>query len=75
MAGSLASPDPVREAKAYQQSLLDALGADDPADAQASTPSRIRRLVEAAGGDLRTRPAAGEWWSSSASGTWSTPSS
>lgn len=57
----MSSPDPVREAKAYQQSLLDALGPDDPAEAQASTPARIRRLVAAAGADLRTRPEPGEW--------------
>jgi len=55
------SPDPVRQARAYQQSLLDALGDDDPADAQATTPDRIRRLIAAAGPDLRTRPAPTEW--------------
>lgn len=55
------TPDPVRDAKAYQASLTAALGDDDPAEAQASTPARIRRLVEAAGPDLRTRPAPGEW--------------
>jgi DinB superfamily len=55
------SPDPVREARAYQQSLLDALGADDPATAQAATPARIRRLVADAGPDLRTRPEPAEW--------------
>jgi hypothetical protein len=57
----MASPDPVREAKAYQQSLLDALGSDDPAEAQASTPGRIRRLIADAGADLRTRPEPSEW--------------
>lgn len=30
-------PDPVTEAAAYQESLLAALGGDDPAEAQAST--------------------------------------
>jgi len=55
------SPDPVREAKAYQDSLLAALGADDPAEAQAGTPARIRRLIAGAGADLRTRPAPREW--------------
>jgi len=55
------SPDPVREAAAYQASLLAALGADDPAAAQASTPSAIRSLFADAGPDLRTRPAPGEW--------------
>jgi hypothetical protein len=57
----MASPDPVREAKAYQQSLLDALGSDDPAEVQASTPARIRQLVADAGPDLRSRPEPGEW--------------
>ncbi len=57
----MTSPDPVREAQAYQQSLLDALGDDDPAEAQATTPDRIRRLIAAAGPDIRTRPAAREW--------------
>jgi DinB superfamily len=55
------SPDPVTQAKAYQQSLLAALGDDDPADAQATTPDRIRRLIAAAGPDLRTKPAPREW--------------
>jgi hypothetical protein len=55
------SPDPVREAQAYQQSLLDALGDDDPAEAQATTPARIRRLVAEAGSDLPSKPAPGEW--------------
>jgi hypothetical protein len=55
------SPDPVTQAKAYQQSLLTALGDDDPADAQATTPDRIRRLIAAAGPDIRTKPAPREW--------------
>jgi DinB superfamily len=55
------SPDPIRQAKAYQQSLLDALGSDDPAEAQASTPDRIRRLIADAGRDLWTKPEPGEW--------------
>ena len=57
----MTSPDPVREARAYQQSLLGALGDDDPAEAQAGTPARIRRLFAAAGPDLRTRPEPTEW--------------
>src|SRR5262249_9831960 len=55
------SPDPIHQARAYQQSLLDALGADDPAEAQASTPARIRRLIADAGTDLWTRPEPKEW--------------
>jgi hypothetical protein len=41
--------------------LLDALGADDPADVQAQAPANIRALVADAGPDLRTRPAQREW--------------
>jgi DinB family protein len=55
------SPDPVRDAKAYQEMLLAALGDDDPAEAQAGTPGRIRRLIAESGADLRTRPAPREW--------------
>jgi DinB superfamily len=57
----MTNPDPVREAKAYQESLLAALGADDPAVAQATTPATIRALMTEAGADLRTRPEPGEW--------------
>ena len=57
----MTSPDPIRDAAAYQRSLLDALGADDPAAAQATTPAAIRALVAEAGPDLRTRPEPGEW--------------
>ena len=55
------SPDPVAEAAAYQASLLAALGKDDPAEAQASTPSAISELLASAGADLRTPPEPGEW--------------
>jgi hypothetical protein len=57
----MTSPDPVNQATAYQQSLLSALGGDDPAAAQASTPERVRRLVVEAGSDLRAKPEPGEW--------------
>lgn len=53
----VASPD----ALAYQRLLLDALGADDPAVAQAGGPPAARALVTEAAGDLRTRPEPGEW--------------
>jgi hypothetical protein len=55
------SPDPVRQAEAYRQSLLAALGDDDPAEAQAATPGLVRALVREAGAELRTRPAPDEW--------------
>jgi hypothetical protein len=55
------SPDPVREAKAYQDLLVGLVGDDDPADVQAETPDRIRRLIADAGEDLRTRPEPTEW--------------
>ena len=56
-------PDPAALAagRAYQASLLDALGADDPAVAQAETEAAVRSLLAAAGPDLRTRPEPGEW--------------
>jgi len=57
----MTSPDPVREAEAYRQSLLAALGDDDPAVAQAQTAAALRALVREAGPALRDRPAPGEW--------------
>ena len=53
--------DPISSPEAYRASLLAALGADDPAEAQAETPAAIRALILAAGDRLRTRPAPGEW--------------
>jgi hypothetical protein len=58
---STTSPDPVAEAAAYQRHLLDALGADDPAAAQAETPAVVRHLIADAGEDLRTIRSPGEW--------------
>ena len=55
------APDPVAQAAAYQQSLLDALGADDPAEAQSVTAAAARALIAEAGGNLRTVPEPGEW--------------
>ena len=57
----MSSPDPVREAAAYQASLLAALGDDDPAVAQSTTPAAIRSLIAEAGADLRTRPTPADW--------------
>lgn len=57
----MTSPDPVAEAAAYQRHLLDALGADDPAAAQAASPGVIRDLIAEAGDALRTIPSPGEW--------------
>lgn len=54
-------PDPVLEAAAYQATLLAALGDDDPAVVQSTTPLAVRALVAEAGPDLRTRPDAREW--------------
>jgi DinB superfamily len=53
--------DPVRAPDAYRQSLLAALGADDPAAVQAATPGQLRELVAAAGDSLRVAPSPGEW--------------
>ncbi len=61
MGDAMTSPDPVADAAAYQASLLAALGDDDPAEAQASTPAAIRDLLAEAGPDLRTPPEPGEW--------------
>src|SRR5438094_10014512 len=55
------SPDPVMQAAAYQQHLLDLLGQDDPAEVQASTRARLLAVVKDAGSDLRQTPAPGEW--------------
>jgi hypothetical protein len=57
----MSSPDPVAQAAAYQRHLLEALGDDDPAAAQAETPAAIRDLLADAGDDLRTIPLPGEW--------------
>jgi hypothetical protein len=57
----MTSPDPVAEAAAYQRHLLDALGEDDPAAAQAASPGVIRDLIAEAGDALRTIPSPGEW--------------
>jgi DinB superfamily len=57
----MTSPDPITAAAAYQASLLEALGDDDPAEAQATTPAAIRELLADAGADLRTSPEPGEW--------------
>ncbi len=57
----MTSPDPVTEAAAYQRHLLDALGDDDPAAAQAETPKIVRDLIGEAGDHLRTIPSPGEW--------------
>jgi hypothetical protein len=55
------SPDPVAESQAYQLFLLAALGQDDPAEAQAAVPARIRALIVEAGDLLRVRPEPKEW--------------
>ena len=57
----MSSPDPVTEAAAYQRSLLEALGGDDPVQAQETTPAALRALVTEAGADLRSRPGPDEW--------------
>jgi DinB superfamily len=53
--------DPIRAPDAYRQSLLDALGDDDPAAVQAETPGLLRALVTEAEDDLRVAPSPGEW--------------
>lgn len=53
--------DPVAAPEAYRQSLLAALGDDDPADVLAGGPAAVRTLVADAGDLLRVRPEPGEW--------------
>ena len=53
--------DPIAEPDAYRRSLLAALGDDDPAVAQATTPAALRALIAEAGSRLRIRPEPGEW--------------
>lgn len=55
------APDPVAAAQAYQEFLLAALGADDPAEAATETPGNIRSLITEAGDHLRVRPEPREW--------------
>ena len=49
------------EADAYRKPVLDALGADDPVEVQEAEFEAWRRMIEAAGKDLRERPAHEEW--------------
>jgi len=55
------SPDPVKEAHAYQQQLLSLLGNDDPAGVQSETPAALEAILHDAAQDKRTRPADKEW--------------
>lgn len=55
------SPDPVTEAKAYQDLLVGLVGPDDPAEIQAAAPRLVRELVAETGPDLERRPEEGEW--------------
>ena len=56
-----ASADSLAAGRVYQQTLLAALGKDDPVIAQAQTPALLRTLVAEACSDLRTRPEPAEW--------------
>jgi hypothetical protein len=55
------SPDPVTEARAYQELLLALLGEDEPDAVQERTEAAVRSVLEEAGSDLRRRPAPAEW--------------
>ncbi|MBI3745376.1 MAG: DinB family protein [Chloroflexi bacterium] len=57
----MTDPDPIYDARAYQLSLLAALGDDDPAVTQARTPALLREISVDAGPLLRTRPQVAEW--------------
>jgi hypothetical protein len=54
-------PDPVTEPDAYRTMLLGLLGDQDPAEVQGELPDQVAAILEEAGPDLRTKPAAGEW--------------
>src|SRR5471032_2640447 len=56
-----ASDESLAAGRTYQQTLLAALGDDDPAVTQAAQPAILRALVAEAGDDLRTRPEPAEW--------------
>jgi hypothetical protein len=49
------------QAEEYRQPVLAMLGHDDPLEVQAAEVAAWRELIDRAGGDLRTRPAQGEW--------------
>ena len=55
------APDPLAQAKAYQEMLLGALGSDDPAEVQGHGPADARALVAESGAFLRVRPEPREW--------------
>ena len=57
----MTSPDPVLEAKAYQDHLIGLVGDRDPAAVQGQTLDDIRTLLADAGSDAATRPEPGEW--------------
>src|ERR671923_1366489 len=56
-----APPDPVKEAREYQQFILCLLADDNPAEVQAGTPAALRQLIRDAGDRLRLRPGSSEW--------------
>ncbi len=53
--------DPVQNPQAYQTMLVELVGDEDPAVVQESTSAALREVLAAAGDQLRTRPAQGEW--------------
>lgn len=53
--------DPVSSPEAYRQSILAALGDDDPVEAQTAAVGRIRDLVADAGDLVDRRPEPEEW--------------
>ncbi len=55
------SPDPIADARGYQQHLIGLVGDDDPYEVQAATAGLIRGLIADASADLRTRPEPSEW--------------
>ena len=54
-------PDPVNEGDAYRTMLLGLLGERDPAEVQGELSDKLAAILQEAGPNLRTKPAAGEW--------------
>ena len=57
----MATEEQLAAGRRYQQSLLDALGTDDPAEVQAVGPRDARALLAESGPLLRVRPEPREW--------------
>ena len=57
----MATPDPVDEAKEYQDFLLGLLGVQDPVEVQSDTPKALREIFAQAGDRIRERRSPDDW--------------